>query len=122
MATNDKNSETYFFQRLSRKEIWDIHKKAVCDDILKKCEINRRTGDCAFYEGGWDEENNHYYTRYEYSDFELNSPETCGSESKMQREYFKCMAERFGTEYLIAYLHMKTGVPQEFFADIINKK
>lgn len=120
MATKNKNCNTYFLQRLTKKEIWEIHRKAVCSDILKKCEINKKTGDCIFFEGGWGDGNEHIYTRYEYSDFSLRSPDTYGSETEMQQEYFKCMAERFGKEYIIAYMRLHTGLPEEFFANIIN--
>ena len=113
-----------WFSLLSRDEIREIHSKAVDVDVLKKCNINRRTGECMFYEGGWEGEDGkaeYLPTSYEYDDFSLSCWDTYGDEDDMNKRYFKLMCERFGKEYLADYLSRKTGLVPGFFMEIMAK-
>lgn len=122
---------TKWINKLTKKEIWQLHHDVICEDSLKKCDISNginevteeAEAECTFYEN-WtcDERNNYIPTPYTFKDFEYTDWQTTGGGWEDQAKYRTWLAKRFGVPYLAELLQYKTGIKVDVFNDILSRK
>lgn len=107
-----------WFGRFSKAKVLELHKAVVYDDILKKCEIDKKDGSCTFWEH-WD--SGYIPTRYEYGDFYIRNIDFYDEEwSKVNSRYVEYMARFFGKPYIAALLEYHTRLKADAWLEMLN--